>query len=216
MVTRGIAALSVLGLATTADARTPITAGLKAGVNLSQPFSELGTGPEITVEGGYVLPWIEQRLRVLLQIGWIRTKSDRDLDQTNTGSNADNFPPEGPDGSYSYKVTEDELMITPAFYGQLWPRESKVWTPYATLGPRIYMLRTRVDGQEEASGADFGRSTEKGTKAGLQFTAGVEYKLWRGSLLGELALGWSFLDHRTTGHTNTGSLGINFGYRLMF
>ena len=104
----------------------------------------------------------------------------------------------------------------PAIFGQWYAPGTKRWTPYAALGPRIYMLRTKVDGQCVTSGNDFGTSTEKNTKVGFGLQLGAEYDLWRGALLGELSVAWSGLDHRTTGDTNTGSLGINVGYRLKF
>ena len=189
-----------------AGARETITAGLKAGVGISQPFSDLGTGPEFEIEGGYTLPWVEKRLRALLQVGYERT-----------GANGDVTDARFEGGGYGFDLTEDKLTVMPAIYGQYFAPGAKRWTPYAALGPRIYMLRTKIDAKSEGDPAEsFGGSNEKNTKVGFGLQLGAEYNLWKGALLGELQMAWSKLDHRTTGDTNTGSLGINLGYRLKF
>lgn len=206
MVTRRLLLPVLLLAPVTAGARETITAGLKAGVGLSQPFSDLGTGPEFEIEGGYTLPWLEHRLRVLLQIGYERTGASGDVTDTR-------FEGDG----YKWDLTEDKLTVMPALYGQLFAPGEKRWTPYAALGPRIYMLRTQVEAKSEGDPAEsFGDSKEQNTKVGLGLQLGAEYNLWKGALLGELQFAWSKLDHRTTGDTNTGSLGINVGYRLKF
>jgi len=206
MVTRRMIALPLLLLlAGAADARETITAGLKAGVGLSQPFSELGTGPELEIEGGYTLPWLGKRLRGILQIGYQRTGADGKI------ASDDRI-----DGGWKFQLHEDELTVMPAIFGQWYAPGAKRWTPYAALGPRIYMLRTKVDGEGVTSGNGFGTSTEKSTTVGFGLQLGAEYELWKGALLGELQVAWSPLEHRTTGETNTGSLGINLGYRLKF
>jgi opacity protein-like surface antigen len=207
MVTRRLIPLGVLLLApAAAEARETITAGLKAGVGLSQPFSDLGTGPELELEGGYALPWVGHRLRALLQIGYERTGSSKTVDDARF-----------PGMKYSFDLHEDELMIMPAIFGQWFSPGERRWTPYAALGPRIFMLRTKVDGQGGTTAPEgFGTSTEENTKVGFALQLGAEFTLWKGALLGELQIQWSKLDHRTTGDTNTGSLGINVGYRLMF
>jgi hypothetical protein len=189
-----------------AGARETITAGLKAGVGISNLHSDLGVGPEFEIEGGYTLPWLQHRLRALLQVGYERTGASKDVDDARVG-----------DPGYGFDLTEDKLTVMPAIFGQLWSPGARRWNPYAALGPRIFMLRTKVDAKSDGDpGAAFGDSTEKNTEIGFGVQIGVEYDLWKGALLGELQTVWSKLDHRTTGDTNTGSLGINVGYRLKF
>jgi opacity protein-like surface antigen len=196
----------MLLLPAAAGARETITAGLKAGVGISQPFSDLGTGPQFEIEGGYTLPWLEHRLRALLQVGYERTGASKDVDDARVG-----------DPGYGFDLTEDKLTVMPAIFGQLWSPGARRWNPYAALGPRIFMLRTKVDAKSDGDpGASFGGSNEKNTEIGFGVHLGVEYNLWKGALLGELQTVWSKLDHRTTGDTNTGSLGVNVGYRLKF
>jgi outer membrane protein with beta-barrel domain len=207
MVTpRLIPVCAVLLIPAAAEARETISAGLKAGVGLSQPFSDLGTGPEFELEGGYTLPWVGHRLRALLQVGYQRTGSSDRVQDARFVS----------DGSYTFDLHEDELTVMPAIFGQWFAPGSRRWTPYAALGPRVYMLRTKIDGAAGTMPQDFGPSTEESTKVGFGLQLGAEFTLGPGALLGELAMVWSPLDHRTTGDTNTGSLGINVGYRLMF
>ena len=207
MVTRRLIAPALLLLAAPAQARETITAGLKAGVGLSQPFSDLGAGPEFELEGGYTLPWLGKRLRGILQVGYQRTGANGSVDDARFA---------GSPGGYKWDLSEDELTIMPAIFGQLWKPGDRRWTPYAALGPRIYMLRTTENSKSRDTGESFGEAKEKNTKVGFGLQLGAEYDLWKGSLLGELQMAWSPLDHRITGDTNTGSLGINFGYRLKF
>lgn len=208
---------AVLALASAAEARETITAGLKAGVGLSQPFSELGTGPEFELEGGYTLPWLERRLRALLQVAYQRTGSDGSIDDAR-------FPGERAEpaqlGGYNWELTEDELTVMPAIFGQWFAPGTSVWTPYAALGPRVYMLRSTENaksrGTETVPSESLGEHKEKNTTVGFGLQLGAEYNLWMGALLAELQVAWSKLDHRVTGDANTGSLGINLGYRMMF
>ena len=178
MVTRRLLLPVLLLLPAAAGARETITAGLKAGVGISQPFSDLGTGPEFELEGGYTLPWLGQRLRALLQVGYERTGADGSVDDTRF---------EG--GGYKWELTEDKLTVMPAIYGQLWSPGTKKWTPYAALGPRIYMLRSKENAKSKGDPAEgFGTATEKDTKVGFGLQIGAEYDLWKGSLLGELQM----------------------------
>ena len=121
-----------------------------------------------------------------------------------------------PDGGYKWDLSEDELTIMPAIFGQWWKPGDRRWTPYAALGPRIYMLRTTVNSKSRDTGESFGEAKEKNTEVGFGLQLGAEYDLWKGALLAELQMAWSGLDHRITGESNTGSLGINLGYRLKF
>jgi opacity protein-like surface antigen len=206
MVTRRLLIPVLLLIPAAASARETITAGLKAGVGLSQPYSDLGVGPIVEIEGGYTLPPLEKRLRVLLQVGYERTGANGSVDDARVGG-----------GGYKWDLTEDKLTVMPAIFGQLWSPGLKRWNPYAALGPRIFMLRTKVASKSKSDPTEsFGDSTEKNTKFGFGLQIGVEFDLWKGSLFGELQQVWSKLDHRTTGDTNTASLGINVGYRLKF
>jgi len=205
----------MLLVASTGEARETITVGAKAGVGLSQPFSELGTGPEFELEGGYTLPWLERRLRALLQVAYQRTGSDGSEDDGRfPGATAEQS------GGWNWELKEDELTVMPAIFGQWFAPGEKVWTPYAALGPRIYMLRSTANAKsrstETVESESLGEHKEKNTTVGFGLQLGAEYNLWKGALLGELQVVWSKLDHRVTGDTNTGSLGINVGYRLMF
>ena len=86
---------------------------------------------------------------------------------------------------------------------------------YATAGPRVYLMESVMVATSD-SGAALGENRETKTQVGLVFGGGAEYALGPGSLFGALEFGWSDMNQRITGDSNTGAFVVDLGYRLMF
>ena len=86
-------------------------------------------------------------------------------------------------------------------------------TPYAGIGPRIYLLKSKISGS--AGQSPIGETTEQSTKIGFGVPLGVEYELGPGGLLAEVLLQYGGLDHQITGDSNTGALSLSVGYRFL-
>jgi hypothetical protein len=85
---------------------------------------------------------------------------------------------------------------------------------YGAGGPRLYLLRTRVQGS--SAGAEFGENTQTATELGLALALGGELALGPGRLLAELDLGAGPLRGLITGDAAASALGLVVGYRLLF
>ncbi|MFW5741523.1 MAG: hypothetical protein ACOC1F_14310, partial [Myxococcota bacterium] len=87
------------------------------------------------------------------------------------------------------------------------------FTPYAGIGPRIYLLESTVDGS--AGGATISETTEPNTEFGFGIPVGAEIPVGPGGFLAELLFQYGGLDHKATGDTNTGALSLSLGYRFL-
>jgi len=100
-----------------------------------------------------------------------------------------------------------------ALYRFLPPRQPLV--PYARLAGRLYILDTSADGAS-ASSARFGEHSEGSNEPGFALGGEVDHALGPGALLGELGFGFSKMNEKLTGDTNTGALELSVGYRMSF
>ena len=166
------------------------------------PFG--GLSPFVTggIEAGYVFPWLNQGLAAAVQMDYTAPKSDGTQTDPRLLSN---------NGSYNWKLTEQQLSIMPVVMYRLTSLGRLV--PYVGIGPRIYMLKSNVKGT--VGDQVISETTEKSTKVGFGIPLGVEYGLGPGAVLAELLFQYGGLDHTATGDTNTGAASLALGYRFL-
>ncbi|HSB19665.1 MAG TPA: hypothetical protein VLD85_06650 [Anaeromyxobacteraceae bacterium] len=175
------------------------------------PFSRLGVNAAGAVEAGWLLPWMDRSFAAVLEVSYCQP--------TAAGSAGD---PRVGGAAYDWKLTQRELVIAPTGLfrlGGFGTLTGLAWAgrlvPYAGIGPRIYLLESRVSGS--AGGQAMATTTEKATRMGVGMPLGAEYALGPGSLTGELLLEWGALDTRAAGSsTTTAGLTLRFGYRMIF
>lgn len=200
---RLVLALALVAAATgDASAREPsFSAAAKAGGFFPQPFSELGTNLVIGLEGGWLPPVACRRLHVAVALEYAQPPAE--------GRGSD----PGVGGSYAWSLQQRELSLA-ALAAYRFDFFGERVVPYAGLGPRLILLETRANGA--AAGEPFGEHVETSTELGLAVQAGADWRLGPGTVVGELQVGVSDLDHVTTGDVTGGALAVRVGYRLWF
>jgi opacity protein-like surface antigen len=153
------------------------------------------------LELGYVFPGTKRTMGALLDVTYTAPNSD--------GSASD---ARVPSESYKWELRQKELVFQPTFLYRLTSVSDKI-TPYAGIGPRIYLLQSVTRGS--AGGATFQDSTEKSTKFGFGIPLGAELALGPGGLFAEFLFQWGPLTHKTTGDTSLASGSLFVGYRAL-
>lgn len=151
------------------------------------------------IELGYVLKG--GNIALLLDTTYTAPKTD--------GSTTD---PRMPGGRYDWEIRQKQLVFQPTFEYRFTMLSDKI-TPYAGIGPRIYLLEDVTRGT--AGGQTIKDSFERSTKWGLGVPLGAELALGPGGLFAELLFQWGPLNHQTTGDTHLGSGSLFVGYRAI-
>jgi opacity protein-like surface antigen len=198
-------ALRASPAATEKHDRGAVLLGLKAGGLFPEAFSPLGPSFLVDVEAGYVMPWLRRSFAVILDVGFTMptasgTQTDPRVDVSGNG--------------YSWDLTQRELVFgLTAMYRVPYLLDGRLG-PYVGIGPRLWLLQTKVVGQAGA-GNNINESTEQSTKVGLSVPIGLDYALGPGRLFGEVQILWAPIDHRITGDSSVGSFTVDVGYRLL-
>lgn len=219
-----LAALPLAALAGPAEPPTPTPAAtpaaasddvgallLGAKVGGVVPFSKLGVNAAAAIEVGWLLPWMDRSFAALVEVGYTQPTASGGAGDPRVGG-----------ASYDWKLTQRELVIAPtglyrlrgfaALTGLSW---AGGLVPYAGIGPRLYLLQSRVSGS--AGGQAMATTTEQATKLGVGVPLGAELALGPGSLTGELLLEYGALDTAAAGSgTTTAGLTVRLGYRMTF
>lgn len=164
-----------------------------------------GLSPFVTfgVEAGYRFPGTGGTIAAVLAVDYTAPSAE--------GSEADAVVPQRvPGGAYTWELRQKELVIQPTFVYRL-PGLVDRLTPYAGIGPRLYLLESVVRGK--AGGVAFQDTPERSTKLGVGVPLGAELALGPGGLFAELSLQWAPLAHTTTGDTHLGGTSLFLGYR---
>jgi hypothetical protein len=161
-----------------------------------------GLSPFVTfgVEGGYVLPAADRRIAIVVDVDYTQP--------TATGSETD---PRVAGGSYTWKLTEQELAIMPAVIYRLTQMSPVV--PYGGVGPRLLLARSTV---RDNGGLAIMETHEQSTRIGVGVPLGVELVVGPGRAIGELLLQYGTLNHVATGDASTGAISLAAGYRMVF
>lgn len=177
-----------------------LTAAVKLGGAFPTLFSELETTGQAEVEAGLLL--LDGRMDVSLTAGYARPPASHAADD-----------PRLEGEGFEWSMQQDILVVgVLGRYRLLDP--SSPFNVYGALGPRIYMLRTTVNGT--SGGEEFGENRQYDTQAGLALAAGAEIQLGPGSGLAELHLGAGPLRGLVTGEVSAAAPGLLVGYRLSF
>lgn len=184
-----------------------IAVGVHAGFGVSQVFSELGGWPVIGLEVGIFLPIISEHrpLGVSLSAHYTAPGAAGTGELASLGESG---------ADYEWDLQERMLLLELPLRWRFGQNASTV-RPYAMLGPRLYLLESVLTAKGN-DGEDFGEHRETKTHVGLMAGGGADIKLGPGAVFGGIVLGWSDLNTRITGDSNTGNLTFDVGYRLHF
>ena len=161
------------------------------------PFDGLSPFVAFGIEGGYELP---SRFAIVLDVDYTQP--------TATGTQAD---PRVTGGTYTWKLTEQELGIMPALIYRLDAMGSIV--PYGGIGPRVLLARSTV---RDNGAPTIMETHEQSTRVGVGVPLGAELAAGPGRAIAELLIQYGTLNHVATGDANTGALSLSIGYRMAF
>jgi hypothetical protein len=181
-----------------------IVVGARLGAIHPGVSSELGSHVLATLEGGYVLPWLDGRLQVFGSLSYAqpeRSETREDPRLVDAG------------GRYTFTTIQREFIIDAGLLARLFPL-NQTFNAYASFAPRLFLLETETYG--EAGGEKFGTNYEQSTKFGFNFALGAEMILGPGRILAQVGFSYSQLQHEFTGDVPNGALTTSVGYRLLF
>jgi hypothetical protein len=183
--------------------RGEVMVGVKVGGLFAEPFSRLGASYLVDLEIGYALPVLKHRLAITLEGAFTDPQAD--------GKSTDPRLDASMGGSYSWHLDQRELILGLSL---VYRHKIGRFTPYVGVGPRLFLLESKVSGT--AGSAKISVSDEVSTKVGAGIPLGLGIRLGPGDLFVEFAINVSSIDHRATGDSNTGSLSLAAGYRVIF
>lgn len=165
------------------------------------PFDNLGIHVRYGVEVGYLLPFLDRRLEVMVSAGYAEPRRDFD------------------DGDYHGEVHTQELTASLGPRFRFLPLTSSFNLSLAA-GPRLFFLRSKSTGKSMPSdgttqSADFAEFKEQSMEVGVFAALGAEYFIGPGAILLDVDLGWSKLPHTITGADEaTTNVSLTLGYRF--
>jgi len=204
MLSRALA-LAVVALApslASARDRGELLLAPRVGVLLPYGFSNLRASYLVGVELGWALPLLQHRLAVTLA---------GDFSAPDASGSASDPRVDASGGAYDWHLSQREVILGLSL---VYRHRIGRLTPYAGLGPRLFLLDSRVDGS--AGGARIAQSSERSTQVGGGAVVGLGVRAGPGELFAELRVDAAPIDHRTTGPSNTGALALAAGYRVTF
>jgi hypothetical protein len=183
----------------TTDEKKPgsFVVGGEIGAMFPQPFTELGTHLRAGIELGYRLPFAEQRVEIMGDVGYAPPGNSFDLKRA--------------EGTYEGRVRSQQLHFSLGPRIHVLPGTSK-WNVTVAAGPRLFLLKSTSSGSR--NGQEFMKYTETSTQFGFFVALGGEYLLGPGAVFLDLDLGWAKMPHRITGDVSTGNIAATLGYRF--
>ncbi len=181
----------------------PITAGIRAGAVFPQLVSRLSTNVDLTLDVGYLLPVLEQRIAVMAGFGYTQPTRSQTVSDPRLAAGS----------SYTYDLTEQQMLVSLGAMGRLLRPGSPV-NGFGQIGVRMDLQRSEVAGSAASDG--FGTNRETRTEAGLWVAAGCEVVAFgTGAIAADLAFTWADLRHRITGPSAAGGLMLEVGYHFL-
>ena len=177
-----------------------VSAGLKLGAGFSQPLGDLGSAFATELEVGYLLPVADRSLAVFAAGSYSAPKAE------GKGLSDARLP-----GSARYELTQQTAAITLGLTYRL-HLPLPMLRPYASVGPRLFLMRTNIDGS--AGGEAFGLNHETVTRLGLFGALGAELHFGPGAALLEVSMAWAHIDNYVLRDTSVGALAVSLGYRV--
>lgn len=179
----------------------PFVIGAAIGAVFPEVFNELGAHVVVGLEFGYRLRFLEQRLEVMLDVGY--SPPGRSLEVSRA------------EGAYQARVVSQQLFFSLGPRVRVMPGTTP-WNVTIAVGPRLFLLKSSSDGSR--AGQEFMEFGETSTEVGLFGAVGGEYRLGPGALLLDLTVAWAKMPHKIMGDTgnevSAGSLALTAGYRL--
>lgn len=181
------------------------------GVLFPQLTSDLGTWPIFGLSAGYIMPFdvagFERPLEIGLDVMYTQPTADIEGSDPNLGE------PGSDAGTFEGELTQRMLVLELyALWRFMAPGE--FISAYALAGPRAYFMDAEIEAS--GNGNDFGVNNQDNDEYGLVVGGGADFAVGPGTIYGTLEFGWSDLDQRVTGDSNTGALTLDAGYRLYF
>jgi opacity protein-like surface antigen len=176
-----------------------LDSGILVGAKLGGiiPFNGLSPFVSFGVEVGYAM---SNGLAFALDIDYTApTKTGSEMDPRVTG------------GTYTWKLTEQELGIMPVVVYRL---AGKSITPFGGIGPRLLLAKSTV--QSDTGNPTILPTHEQSTRIGIGIPVGAEIAAGPGKAIAELLLQYGTLNHAATGDASTGAATLSIGYRFTF
>jgi len=180
------------------EAAKPWQLGVQPLLGVVVPTSKLGPMVIGAVELDVVLPPLEHRLVLGLDVSLTRPGHDGSVMDPRIPVTAD------------YMIHETELAVA-LLATYRFASQQAAMVPWAGLGPMLQMLKTT-----ETTTIAPGENTAVSSEIGFEFGGGVDYRVGPGFVTGDLREAYSKLDHTLTCSTNAGKLTLAAGYRVVF
>jgi hypothetical protein len=187
--------------AATAAARPAPSFTLAPRVGVVIPTSGLGRTVTGGLEIGYLLPVLDHRLALVLDVLAAQpTAHGRVTDPR--------LPAATP---YDVKLSETEVMVTLAAVVRFLTADRPL-VPYAGVGPTLFLLHLREDNAFDPTQ----HNLEESTKLGVTAMGGLDVRLGPGRLFGEARFLYGVANHRLSGDLTLGNVVLTAGYRLLW
>ncbi|QDG54380.1 hypothetical protein FIV42_27640 [Persicimonas caeni] len=183
------------------------------GALFPQLTSDLGTWPVFGLSAGYILPVDLAGFERPIEIGLDLMYTQPGADGTGTDPNLGD-PTSDTAGDYDWELTQRMLVLELYALWRFMPPGEFI-SAYGMIGPRAYFMEAEMVASGN-DGQDFGTNTQTNDEYGLVFGGGADFAVGPGTIYGTLEFGWSDLNQRITGDSNTGAIVIDAGYRLYF
>lgn len=181
---------------------------IRGGVFVPQVFNRLDTSFTVGLGVGYVLPFLDYRVAIVLDAFYTRPERQQLtlMDPRLPGGSAG--------GSYSYNMVQNDISMFIGFLVHFTDLARDLIIPYAGLGARVHFLWSDIDGNS-SGGQVLGSHRETSTQGGGAIRVGCGIRVGPGMIALDLELGLAPLDHLITGGSNIGNLAVSAGYTLI-
>lgn len=175
---------------------------VSGGVFLPQAFNRLDTSFIVQLGAGYVLPFLDHRLAIVIDGFYTRPERTEEISDPRLGA-----------GSYRYTLVQNDLSLFLGVYGHFTHLTRDMFVPYAALGVRVHFLWSEIDGM--SGDGTLGAHRETSTQVGGALRVGLGIRLGPGLLFAEAEGQLAPIEHLVTGSANMGDISIALGYRLV-
>ncbi len=175
---------------------------IRGGVFIPQVFNRLDTSFTVGLGVGYVLPFLDHRVAIVVDAFYTRPERSQTL-----------MDPRLASGSYTYNMTQNDISMFVGFLVHFTDLARDLIIPYAGLGARIHFLWSDLDGTSGGNPLGFHRETS--TQGGGAIRVGCGIRVGPGMIALDVELGLAPLDHIVTGSANIGNLGVSAGYTVI-
>ena len=179
---------------------------IRVGAFVPQVFNRLDASFTVSLGIGYVLPFLDYRVAIVVDGFYTRPERSETL-----------MDPRLPAPStYRYGLVQNDISLFAGFLVHFTDLARETFVPYAGLGARVHFLWTEIDGSSGATTNTTGFHRETSTQGGGAVRLGLGIRVGPGLIALDAELSLAPLDHLITGGANIGALGIAAGYTFVF